>query len=90
MKFKWTATNEGKRGRIKLYAIRRARVGGKRVKVSLHRWIMGLSSLDPRVVHHKNDNGLDCRKENLEVLDSNLENMSRCARWRKRAPEPFL
>ena len=34
----------------------------------LHRFILGLDSSDPRIVHHINGNGLDNRRCNLVVL----------------------
>lgn len=79
--FKWCASQESKNGQ-KWYAIRQEK--GK--KIRMHRFIMGLptGSEDPRVVHHRNDDGLDNRRENLEILDSQHENMGYSPGWRKK------
>lgn len=94
--FKWCASQESKNG-LKWYAIRRVQTNGKSVKIRMHRLIMGLGTglEDPRIVHHKNDDGLDNRRENLEILNDNLENMAQSPGWvetmnRKPSEEPFL
>lgn len=64
--FKWTATvARYKDGSVRdVYAFRRigGRLSGKNVR--LHRFILGITSLDVDV-DHKNHNGLDCTRANL-------------------------
>lgn len=81
--FKWYASLES-RG-TKWYAIRRETVGGKRIKVRMHRFIMGLGpgKFDDKVVDHLNHNSLDNQRENLEII-SQEENMRRSPGWRKK------
>ncbi len=38
---------------------------------SMHRAILGLAKGDPRVGHHRNEDPLDNRRENLQVFASN-------------------
>jgi hypothetical protein len=66
--YKWYASLES-RG-TKYYAIRRVTIDGKRVKIRMHRFIMGLpiGLYDERVVNHINDCPLDNRRENLEIV----------------------
>ena len=47
----------------------------------LHREIMGLETGDPRHVDHRNDDGLDCRKDNLRV-STIADNVGRANRKR--------
>lgn len=51
------------------YAIRRDWIGEKRVTLYLHREVMGLKYGDPEVVDHLSGEKLDCRRENLRILD---------------------
>jgi len=90
MKFKWCASNESC-GR-KWYAIRRKTINGKRVKIRMHRFLMGLGTgfEDDRVVHHKNDDGLDNRQENLQIVKDNKENMYFSKGWKRPIEQPFL
>jgi len=89
--FKWYASLES-RG-TKHYAIRRETMNGKRVKIRMHRFVLDLppGSLDPdRVVDHLNDDGLDNRKCNLEIITQE-ENMRRSHGWKKKkVEEPCL
>lgn len=80
--YKWYASLES-RG-TKWYAIRRVTVNGKRVKIRMHRFIMGLppGKEDSRIVDHLSHDSLDNRRENLEVLDSQAENMHRSPGWK--------
>ena len=81
MQFKWYASLES-RG-TKWYAVRRQTIDGKRVKIRMHRFIMGLppGKEDLRVVDHKNDNSLDNQRDNLEVIYQR-ENMERSKGWK--------
>lgn len=80
-KFKWYASLES-RG-TKWYAIRRVTVGGKRVKVRMHRLIMGLGHITGPdvVVDHLNHDSLDNRMCNLEIV-TQKENMHCSPGWR--------
>lgn len=48
------------------YAGRDVRANGKRVKVFLHRFVLGIT--DDRHVDHRDGNTLDCRKHNLRPV----------------------
>ena len=93
---KWCASQESRNG-LKWYAIRRERrkLPGeskpRSVKLRMHREIMGLPTgfEDSRVVDHCDDNGLNNQRKNLQVLDSNAENMHKVPTWKKRV-EPWL
>lgn len=90
--FKWYASQEGRNG-LKFYAIRKVMTKGRSKKIRMHRFIMGLGTgfEDSRVVHHKNDDGLDNRRENLEILETNHQNMCMTHGWRVKKKEvPFL
>ena len=68
--YKWTYNNQSSNHTT--YAYCRTKADGK---LLLHRFIMGLGNwkTDKRIINHKNGNGLDNRKENLEVC-SNMYN----------------
>ena len=52
--------------RRKFYAIRKDRVDGRNRTVYLHRALLGVT--DRRIqVDHENQNGLDCRRENMRI-----------------------
>jgi hypothetical protein len=63
---KWQATHTGDRGRT-YYAS--AWIPERKARVSLHRFILGLRP-GPPLVHHKNDQGWDCRRANLQISDA--------------------
>lgn len=103
--FKWCASVGG-RGNKKIYAIRfvtpenaekrltkRGRWEKRRVKIRMHRFIMGVptGADDTRVVDHLNDNGLDNRRENLNICTQE-ENLSRIENWKRKKTEvePWL
>lgn len=88
--YKWYASLEG-RG-TKYYAIRWIQEGKKRLKIRMHRFVLYLppGSLTPnQVVDHLNDDGLDNRRENLEIITQE-ENMRRSHGWKKKTLEPAL
>lgn len=93
-KFKWCASLES-RG-TKWYAVRWSRVWcaccyGKRTKIRMHCLIMNRSPRpgDGLVVHHKDDDGLNNQRENLEIVTQE-RNMQLSKGWRKKAEEPCL
>lgn len=93
-KHNWYASHES-RG-TKYYAIRweTRTKGEKQVKIRMHRFIKDQppKAVDGRVVDHLNDDGLDNRDWNLEVITQE-ENMQRCRTWKKlgmKTSEPTL
>lgn len=91
--WKWTASLES-RG-TKWYAIRWSRKAehgqGKRFKIRLHCVVMGRGHFptDGLVVHHKDDDGLNCQRDNLAVITEE-ENRRLIANWKRKNPEPTL
>ncbi len=80
--FQWHASL-GSRG-TKMYAIRCIRVDGKKINIRMHREILGLPrEFDGRVGDHLNSDGLDNRRENLEIVTQE-ENMNRVPSWRRK------
>lgn len=86
--FKWHASVES-RG-TKVYAVRWAKkeewVRGRRHKVRLHRWLLGLPPFpgpDDPIVDHDNEDSLDCTRENL-VQRTQAENMAKVPGWKRR------
>lgn len=82
--FKWCASIES-RG-TKVYAIRWKKVNGKRTKIRLHRFLMGLRPRPGKyglIVDHDNDDGLDNCRCNL-VKRTQRQNMAKVARWKKK------
>jgi hypothetical protein len=82
--WKWCASNES-RG-TKWYAIRWSRKSehgeGKPYKIRMHRVLMGLPPKDDSVVvDHKDRNGLNNQRENLEMI-TQVENMHRSPGWK--------
>lgn len=82
--YKWTASLES-RG-TKVYAIRwstKAEHGsGKRYKIRLHRWLLGLPAKDMElVVDHVDGDALNNTRDNLEIVTQS-ENMHRVATWK--------
>jgi hypothetical protein len=79
--WKWSCSR-GSRGGQKEYAIR---AEGKKF-IRMHRFIMGLGcgKEDQRVVHHRDNDGLNNQRENLEVLESNQHNMLESPGWARR------
>lgn len=83
---KWSASLES-RG-TKYYAVRRSKKGEPyphKTKLRMHRVIMGQEPKpkDNLVVHNKNDDGLDNRRENLEIITKD-KNMFHSKGWKKK------
>lgn len=70
-RFTWYASPSTKT----VYAKGIMRVGGRWATIYLHRFVMGVC--DERQVDHRDGNGLDCRRHNLRICDSQGNNMNR-------------
>ncbi len=85
--FKWCASQQGRNG-LKWYAIRWVcPKGEKQYKVAMHRFILGIAPRikdDPRVVDHIDCDGLNNQKSNLQIMDSNHQNMLKEKGWKKK------
>lgn len=70
--FRWVANKTSSKT---IYAYCWTKDGGK---IHLHRLIKGLGDTmnDKRIIHHINGNGLDNRKENLEICDTRYNSQS--------------
>jgi hypothetical protein len=75
-KYTWSVSY-GSQRKDKWYATTQIR--GETVRI--HRLIMGLKKFDPLVVDHRDCDGLDNSRSNLEVI-TQRENMLRCKNWR--------
>lgn len=64
--FRWSAHWD--RCTKNYYAVRTAKINGKKVEYKLSREVLGLSFGDPRVADHINHNTLDNRKSNLRAI----------------------
>jgi hypothetical protein len=73
--YKWaTHTN----GRDRIYARGYLKsVGWESESIRLHRLIVGLKNDDTRMCDHKNQNTLDCRKDNLRICDRSQNGWNR-------------
>lgn len=80
--WKWQASRKAT-GFYVFRNIELARVGGKRrrLRIYLHRYLMGFPNGDLFDVHHKNHQPLDNRRENLQIVSVKLH-----VRWRRKAP----
>lgn len=88
--FKWHAHYSGRTGK-KVYAERTVYYkGGGRDTIRMHRFILGLP---PRgrelVVDHRDGDGLNNQKSNLETITQE-ENMRRAPGWNRKVEEPCL
>lgn len=70
-RFKWHISKTNKNN---FYAMRHVVVNGKATKVYLHREILG-NPLFP--IDHKDQNGLNCQKENLRISDRSENGQNR-------------
>jgi hypothetical protein len=72
--FKWSVFIDRGKHTVRYYAERWTTAKGKSVRVSLHRFILGLT--DPKIgVDHKNHDGLDNQRHNLRIA-TNSQNQS--------------
>lgn len=92
---KWYASIEGYGG-AKVYAKRRRKTTDdprwKSDSIRMHHFILDKTPHEigeGRIVDHKNHDGLDNQKSNLEVI-SQTENMLRSRGWKRKKEEPFL
>lgn len=76
-KHRWSIHSQG-------YAYRWEQVDGRREMRYLHREVLGLSS-GQGVADHINGNPLDCRRDNLRVLQSTAENLQNIKSGRGRS-----
>lgn len=61
--YRWHRSDYGR-------AVRNTRPGERGLKRLLHRELFGLELYDPRDVHHRNEDPLDCRRANLRLFAS--------------------
>lgn len=73
-RWKWTACKKG-------YAYRLERVDGRKKKIPMHRFLMGLDKGDAMHVDHINGNPLDNRRANLRLCTAS-ENACNRRRYR--------
>jgi hypothetical protein len=69
-KYNWHA----EKGRYTYYAKRNTWIDGKGGTFFMHREILGLKKNDGKIGDHKNRNGLDCRRNNLRIVDHSFNN----------------
>lgn len=84
--FSWFAVNKGKNGIPKFYAeayFPKEKRMRKRNRISMQRFILGLKRGDIRVGHHKNNDSLDNRRDNLQIVPNNHHNMLYSKNWRR-------
>ncbi len=93
--FKWYASPQGRTG-DRFYAVRFQVINGKKTKIWLHRFILGLphslEGLDPLVVDHIDGDGLNCKRENLKIVpwSENLRFVNGRLEHKRRKEEPSL
>jgi hypothetical protein len=58
------------------YCATKININGKLKNILLHRFLMGLEKEDKRIINHKDCNGLNNQKSNLEICDKNYNNQS--------------
>jgi hypothetical protein len=96
-RFKWHASAQGRQG-DRFYACRFQTINGKRTKIWLHRFILGLphsivgEGHDPMVVDHKDGDGLNCQRWNIKAVpwSKNLEFVNGRLRLKRKSEEPWL
>lgn len=82
MQWKWSASLESRE--TKFYAVRWKKINGKQRKIRMHVALVkryGGKIPIGGVVNHKNDNSLDNRITNLEILKTQRENMNKSVGW---------
>lgn len=73
MQYSWFACKH----ETNVYAVRRYFEGGKKRKEYLRRRIMGCTPGDKTFVDHKDGDGLNCVRSNLQVVDCSVNNKNR-------------
>ena len=58
------------------YCISNINIDGKWTTLKLHRFLMGLENGDKRIINHKDGNGLNNKKSNLEICDHKYNTQS--------------
>jgi len=58
------------------YCSTHIKINGKKTTLQLHRFLMNLVNGEKKIINHKDGNGLNNMKSNLEICDHNYNNQS--------------